>query len=296
MILLIIAVSAGLIYGGKIIYDIWNEDLYINFKKDTVILEYGESFTPEDQICDHSQGRNIMIIYPSFTADQLGDFTVTYQLSNGLKSIHEDLKIKVVDTVPPVIILNKDEMTLTREVDDFIPEDYIKELSDNCDHDPNLTVGKLDWKLDEQDIRYVVSDASGNRTIAKLHVLIEDKPKPEPQASYSSQNSSSSSASQQHSEPQQSSGNGNNSSSSSGGNDTPPVHEAAAVYCHSVSVHLGTDPGTAAYSTYDGLSGNITVSIQYPELNTSVPGTYPVYYINQATGETIAIAYVTVTE
>ncbi len=237
-----------------------------------------------------------MIIYPSFTADQLGYFTVTYQLSNGLKSIQEDLKIKVVDTIPPVIVLSKDEITLTREVDDFIPEDYIKELSDNCDPDPKLTVGKLDWKLDEQDVRYVVSDSSGNRTIAILHVLIEDKPKPKPQASSPSQSNNSSTSSQQYSEPQQSSGSSSHNSGSSGSNGTPPVQETAAVYCHSVSVPLGTDPGTAAYSTYDGLSGNITVSIQYPELNTSVLGTYPVYYINQVTGEIMAVAYVTVTE
>ncbi len=104
-------------------------------------------------------------------------------MSNGLKSIQENLKIKVVDTVPPVIVLNKDEATLTRDENGFVPEDYIKELSDNCDPDPNLTVGRLDWELDEQDVRYVVSDTSGNRTIVKLHVLIEDKPKPKPQSS-----------------------------------------------------------------------------------------------------------------
>ena len=63
-----------------------------------------------------------------------------------------------------------------------------------------------------------------------------------------------------------------------------------------MTVALGTDPGTAAYSTYDGLSGNITISIQYPELNTSMPGTYPVCYINTATGATVAVAYVTVKE
>ena len=68
------------------------------------------------------------------------------------------------------------------------------------------------------------------------------------------------------------------------------------MYCHNVTVKIGTDPGTAAYSTYDGLSGNITITMQYPELNTSVPGTYHVYYIDQATGATMAVAYVTVAE
>ena len=68
------------------------------------------------------------------------------------------------------------------------------------------------------------------------------------------------------------------------------------MYCHNVTVKIGTDPGTAAYSTYDGLSGDITISIQFPELNTSSPGTYPVYYIDTATGDTMAVAYVTVVE
>ncbi|MBQ1533851.1 MAG: hypothetical protein IIZ64_03425, partial [Erysipelotrichaceae bacterium] len=81
-----------------------------------------------------------------------------------------------------------------------------------------------------------------------------------------------------------------------GGGSAPAPAEEEKVYCHSVTVPLGSDPGSAAYSTYDGLSGNITISIQYPELNTSMPGTYPVYYINTATGATVAVAYVTVTE
>ena len=293
MVILLIAVFIGLIYAGKIIYDIWNEDLYIHFRKDTVILEYREPFIPEDQIEDHSQGRNIMIIYPSFNADELGKYTVTYQLSNGLRSIQKDLKIRVVDTIAPVIVLKEDEISLIREEDEFIPEDYISEMYDSCDPYPNLTVGRLDWKLDEQDITYVVSDASGNRSMAKLHVLINDRPvlntfPSGSNLSYQESHTVSSNDNDDH--------NYAESHSTYQSELVQPAQETAAVYCHSVSVPLGTDPGSAAYSTYVGLSGNITISIQYPELNTSVPGTYPVYYIDQATGETISVAYVTVTE
>ncbi|MBQ6477752.1 MAG: hypothetical protein IJI44_00135 [Erysipelotrichaceae bacterium] len=281
----LIGVVAGVFLFGREIYRIYNEDLYITFRKDEVILEYRESFVPEDQIKEHSEGSNIMIIYPSFTADELGDFTVTYQLSNGLKTIREDLKIRVIDSTPPVIRLKEEEIRLIRDSDEFVPKELIDEVSDNYDQDPDVTIGELDWNLDEQDIHYLVEDSSGNRSEAVLHVFVEDKPKEKPKLSGSTPASA---------PPSESSSSAPDSQNSVGGN-TPQI-EPAKVYCHNVTVKIGTDPGTAAYSTYDGLSGNITISIQYPELNTSSPGTYPVYYINQATGETMAVAYVTVTE
>ena len=199
----------------------------------------------------------------------------------------------MVDTTAPVITLKQDEISLIREEDVFEPEEYVKELYDSCDPDPKLTTGRLDWNLDEQDITYVVSDSSGNRSMASLHVLIKDRPVLNTflsgsNLSYQESHAVSGNDSDDH--------NYAESHSTYQPESVQPAHDTAEVYCHSVSVPLGTDPGTAAYSTYDGLSGNITISIQYPELNTSVPGTYPVYYIDQATGETITVAYVTVTE
>lgn len=280
-----IGVVAGVFLFGREIYRIYNEELYITFRKDEVVLEYKESFVPEDQIKEYSEGSNIMIIYPAFAADELGEYTVTYQLSNGLKTIREDLKIRVVDSTPPVIRLKKEEIKLIRDSDEFTAEDHIDEISDNYDQDPDVTIDELDWELDEQDIHYLVEDSSGNRSEAVLHIFIEDKPKEKPKPAGSTPASAPSSESSS-SAPD---------SGNSGGGNTPQI-EPAKVYCHNVTVKIGTDPGTAAYSTYDGLSGSITIAIQYPELNTSSPGTYPVYYINQATGETMAVAYVTVTE
>ena len=281
----LIGVVVGVFLFGREIYRIYNEDLYITFRKDEVILEYRESFVPEDQIKEHSEGSNIMIIYPTFTADELGDFTVTYQLSNGLKTIREDLKIRVIDSTPPAIRLKKEEIKLIRDSDEFVAEDLIDVVSDNYDQNPDVTISELDWNLDEQDIHYLVEDSSGNRAEAVLHVFIEDKPKEKPKPAGSTPASAPSSENNRSS----------SDSGNSGGGNIPQI-EPAKVYCHNVTVKIGTDPGTAAYSTYDGLSGNITIAIQYPELNTSSPGTYPVYYINQATGETMAVAYVTVTE
>ena len=290
MILGVLAVLAAVFLFGRRIYETWNEDLYIVFTTETAVLEYKDPFVPEDYVEEYSQTDNIMIIYPSFSADELGDYTVIYQLSNGLKTIKKELRIRVVDTTPPVIRLKEEEIKLIREVDEFDPEDYISEISDNCDEDPELTVDELDWELDEQEIIYLVSDASGNRAEAVLHVSVENKPKKETEPV---------NANTLVSEPVVSSENGSSSGNDSdqGGEEDPPEPvQEAKVYCHNVTVPLGSDPGTAAYSTYDGLSGNITISIQYPELNTSSPGSYPVYYINTATGATVAVAYVTVTE
>ncbi len=305
LILLFVAIGIGLVYGGKIIYDLWNEELYIDFIDDEITLEYETRFIPEKQVRDYSQGSNIMIIYPSFSADKLGEYSVTYQLSNGLRILKKDLKILVTDTTAPAITLKDDEIVLVRGDDEFIPENYIEKASDNYDADPKLAADELDWDLDEQDISYTVTDSSGNRSEAVLHVLIKDKPKAKQQNStgvssdeshdsYDSYDDSSSvtAAADNHSSTE----NNKNENYDSSTDSNPSAQENAAVYCHNVSVPLGSDPGSAAYSTYDGLTGNITVAIQYPELNTSVLGTYPVYFINQATGETVNVAYVTVTE
>ena len=291
MIIGVIALLAGVFLFGRRIYEVWNEDLYIVFTTETAVLEYKEPFVPEDYVEEHSQTDNIMIIYPSFSADELGDYTVIYQLSNGLKTIKKELGIRVVDATPPVIRLKEEEIRLIREKDEFDPKDYIEEVSDNCDPDPETVISELDWNLDEQEISFQVFDSSGNKAEAVLHVYIEDKPKekPKPANSQSSASEPSSSGSIP------SSGEDSNHGGGGGGSAPEPVEEAK-VYCHSVTVSLGSDPGAAAYSTYDGLSGNITISIQYPELNTSMPGTYPIYYINTATGATVAVAYVTVTE
>ena len=290
MILGMIGVTAGIFFFGRKIYQVYNEDLFLNFRSDEVILEYGESFNAQDQIESCSEGENIMIIFPSFETDELGEYSVTYQLSNGLKTIREELKIRVIDSISPVIRLKEEKITLTREADEFDPNDYIEEISDNCDPDPIVSIDELDWELDEQDIRYCAKDSSGNSADAFLHVLIQDKPKEKPKQSGTSSAAAS----------QQSSGSSEpapESSSGGSGGTTPQPQiepEEKKVYCHNVTVKTGTDPGTAAYSTYDGLSGNLTVSIQYPELNTSSPGTYPVYYIDTATGAVIATVYVTV--
>ncbi len=291
MILGIIGLLAGIFLFGRRIYEVWNEDLYIVFNTEKAVLEYKELFVPENYIKEYSEAENIMIVYPSFSADELGDSMVVYQLSNGLKTIKEELKIRVIDSTPPVIRLKEEEIKLIRKVDEFDPKECIEELSDNYDADPRILIDELDWDVDEQEVVYHVADSSGNKAEAVLHVFIEDKPKEKPkpantQPSVSGPSSSSISPSS-----------GEDSDhGGGGGGSTPEPSEEAKVYCHNVTVPLGSDPGTAAYSTYDGLSGNITISIQYPELNTSMPGSYPVYYINTATGATVAVAYVTVTE
>ena len=85
----------------RYLYNLYNQDLYIKFKSDEITLEYDDSFIAENYVDSHSEGNNIMLIYPSFVIDKLGEYVVTYQISNGLKSIKQDLKVKIVDNTKP---------------------------------------------------------------------------------------------------------------------------------------------------------------------------------------------------
>ena len=202
------------------------------------------------------------------------------------------MNIEVIDSTNPSIKLLKNEIKLIRETDSFNPEEYILEISDNYDPSPLLSVDDIDWNKDEQSINYVVEDLSGNVSSAQLKVIIEDKPVEKPKPAYTSSNSS-----QPSSDSTSASSNITSESNNNAGNNQSIEYvQPSEVYCHNVSVPVGTDPTSAAYSTFDGISGNLAVSLQYPDLNTSVPGQYPVYYINQNTGDAITVAYVTVTE
>lgn len=291
LILALIGVSVLLYIVFRHLHELYSEDLFIEFRNETVTLEYGEPFLPEEQISNRSGGDNIIVVYPSFSADELGEYTVTYQLSNGLKTVREDLKIRVIDSTPPVLLLKEKEITLIRKEDEFIPEDYVKEISDSCDESVDLDVSDIDWDLDEQEVVYTATDDSLNQTKAVLKLILKDRPKQEDRAS-----SGSNTSRKEETVSSTDVVSDNKPAEAPKPEPVPSEPVKAEVYCHNVTVSPGTDPGTAAYSTYDRLSGNITISIQYPELNTSVPGTYPVYYVNTATGETIAVAYVTVSE
>ncbi|MBR0420483.1 MAG: type IV secretory system conjugative DNA transfer family protein, partial [Erysipelotrichaceae bacterium] len=50
-------------------------------------------------------------------------------------------------SVPPVLLLKEEEITLIRDVDEFVPEDCIEEISDNCDDEVDLKVSEIKGEL-----------------------------------------------------------------------------------------------------------------------------------------------------
>lgn len=294
LILLLIGVAIIIFIVFRHLYNLYNQDLTIKFNTKEVVLEYGESFIPEEYIESCSEGNNIMLIYPSLVIDEIGEYKATYQISNGLKSVKQDLNVRIVDNTKPIIKLKSDEIKLIRDVDEFDSKEYIESYLDNYDENPIIEVDEIDWSLDEQEIKYTIKDSSGNITSASLKVFIEDKPKPKPTVTNTSNNNTSNSQNSVVDTPRQ-------EQNTPTVNDNPkseqtPQSTGASVSCHNVTVKLNSDPHAAAYSTFDGVSGDAAVSLQYPELNTSVPGTYPVTYINTNTGQVLATAYVTVSE
>ena len=89
-----------------------------------------------------------------------------------------NVKIKVNDTVAPVIKLKKSSVTI-KETDDFDIKDYIKSVKDNVDGDVKYTVdGEIKksgdkFKPGTYTFKITAKDSSGNETSEKISVKVK---------------------------------------------------------------------------------------------------------------------------
>ena len=216
-ILLILTIFAGLGFAGYLFRDTiakYFDVLELELSSNSIELEYGAKFDAEDYVVKATDGEEIIQIWPSFTADELGEFDLQYVITNNVKAVKKHLKVKVVDTTEPLIKLSEKNISLTRDVDDFNGFKYIDSVSDNYDPSPKVEIGKIDWTKRSQDIEYKVTDSSGNTATALLKVEIKNKP----QTAYTppSNNNDSSNASSSNTDTQPSSNTSSSNSSASG--------------------------------------------------------------------------------
>lgn len=216
-ILLILTIFAGLGFAGYLFRDTiakYFDVLELELSDNSIELEYGTKFDAEDYVVKATDGEEIIQIWPSFTADELGEFDLQYVITNNVKAVKKHLKVKVVDTTEPLIKLSEKNISLTRDVDDFNGFKYIDSVSDNYDPSPKVEIGKIDWTKRSQDIEYKVTDSSGNTATALLKVEIKNKP----QTAYTppSNNNDSSNASSSNTDTQPSSNTSSSNSSASG--------------------------------------------------------------------------------
>ena len=216
-ILLILTIFAGLGFAGYLFRDTIAKSfdvLELELSGNSIELEYGTKFDAEDYVVKATDGEEIIQIWPSFTADELGEFDLQYVITNNVKAVKKHLKVKVVDTTEPLIKLSEKNISLTRDVDDFNGFKFIDSVSDNYDPSPKVEIGKIDWTKRSQDIEYKVTDSSGNTATALLKVEIKNKP----QTAYTppSNNNDSSNASSSNTDTQPSSNTSSSNSSASG--------------------------------------------------------------------------------
>ena len=148
-----------------------------------LLLEYGETYQEPGAAAVLSGKRlfsqgyapdNVAItVETDLQEDVLGKYTVTYSAeAYGLRAV-ASRTVRVVDTVAPVIVLNRSNRT-------FLPgQPYVEEgfvAMDN--HDGNLT-DRVHRVEDLGVITYTVMDASGNPTVVEREIPYYDPVAPE---------------------------------------------------------------------------------------------------------------------
>ncbi len=177
--MLILSIFAGLGFAGYLFRDTiakYFDTLELELSANYVELPYGTKFVAEDYIVKATDGEDIIQIWPTFTADELGESKLQYVITNNVRAVKKYLTVKVVDNENPVIKLSDDKITLTRNVDEFNGFKYIESVTDNYDPSPKVEIGAIDWAKKNQEIVYTAIDSEGNVATAVLNVEIKNKP------------------------------------------------------------------------------------------------------------------------
>jgi uncharacterized membrane protein YgcG len=194
VVLLFIAVAAG----GYIFCQYWlqsSQELNLQLISNDVAVEYGTDFHSISYIQDRTSGNDIELSVPdNVDTHKLGTYAAKYTLKNKYKSIDSILNVTVVDTEAPVLKLTETTAVKYR-TDDFACKTFISSAIDNVDGDitSKVTCGDIDKTLDQQTVKYIVTDSSGNKAEAALTLNLSDPPAPEKEIIYVPGNSTSSS-------------------------------------------------------------------------------------------------------
>lgn len=190
MVLLVIVIFiclCGAGYGGTYAlhyFQAVSQNLVLNLSDSEVTIEYASAFNPMDYVKDYTHEDGVILNLPeSIDTHVLGSVTVLYQLSNAYRSISREIKVTVIDSKAPVINLNAQEATLTRNKDTFSCKAFLASAEDLVDGDltDHVICSSADDSKDDQTIIYSVTDSSGNEGTAELALHFKDpEPAPEP--------------------------------------------------------------------------------------------------------------------
>ena len=125
--------------------------------------------------------------------DKPGTYTVTYKLSNKVKSVSKHLMIDVYDDVSPVIVLKESAVTVDNG-SKLNLKDYIESATDKVDGDlkEKVKYNSIDTnKAGNYTVNYEVDDSAGNHGTCSMSVSVKEKPVEQPTPSTSSSNNAS---------------------------------------------------------------------------------------------------------
>lgn len=105
--------------------------------------------------------------------NKLGDYVVTYRANWLLFSKCQTRTVQVIDTQPPVIELIRDEHSFTMPGEEYREEGY--HATDNADGD---ITAKVIRTQEDDNIRYTVTDSSGNTTTIVRIIVYGDNEAP----------------------------------------------------------------------------------------------------------------------
>lgn len=180
-IVFIVAILTGIVFMFKDRVLLSMQDLSLELKKEEITVDYQTQFQAADYIESYTKGTGVELILPEeVDTSVLGSQSVTYALTNGVKTVSRNLVINVVDNEPPVLKLKYSKVTL-HDYDSFNGKIFIEHASDNCDGEltDSVVYGSLDKDLEKQKIHYSVSDSSGNVSEVDLLVVIDVNSTPE---------------------------------------------------------------------------------------------------------------------
>ena len=162
----------------------------LELKQNSITIRAGDAFNPSDYVKYVTEDESVYIIYPSLDTEDVGEHSIDFVATNGIKNVRKTMTVNVIDGDSPTIVLTDEEIKLVRNRDEetFDALKYVKEVHDNIDPDEDLyvEVNDLDWEKEEQSLSYRVKDSSGNAGKAVLLVKIEDKAVCDKNATYNS--------------------------------------------------------------------------------------------------------------
>ena len=260
--------------------------------KNEVNLEVGKNFNYKEYLASQKYPKRYKIIYPKnneVNTKKLGKYKVVYSLKNSVNTNKTILQVNVVDTTPPNLKLKEELLTLNRGIatKKFNPKKYIKSYSDNYDKKKDLKLvypKKFDWSKNKVEVKYTIEDTSGNKSVKKLLISVNDLPKKSESTKNNNSssssgrpnNSSSSSGSSSSNNNSSSRGNNNRGNASSGGSRSSSKPYISGV--HNITVKEGSNFSKMVSKLTSGVRGSGYVSVDYSAVNLTSKGTYSVKF------------------